>query len=102
MRVSKTRQNEIKKTLKGIKELKDYAVKQMLNDMTQSFEKSEEIVVFNQEHCQVVAVSCINGNLKFVFGNGTCVNPIADKYDGDNYNLVYCVWDAFFNDSKIE
>lgn len=102
MRVSKTRQNNIKKTLNGINELKDYVVRQMLNDMVQSFEKSEEIFVFNQEHCQVIAVSHVGGNLKFIFGNGTWVKPFEENFDGDNFNLVYCVWDAFFNDSKIE
>lgn len=102
MRVSKTRQNNIKKTLNGINELKDYVVRQILNDMVHSFEKSEEIFVFNQEHCQVIAVSHVGGNLKFIFGNGTWVKPFEENFDGDNFNLVYCVWDAFFNDSKIE
>lgn len=102
MRKSKTRHGEIKKTLNGIKETKDCAVNQMLYDMENSFEKDEEIVVFNKEHCQVIAVSHVGGKLKFIFGNGTFVKPIAENYDGSKFELVYCVWDAFFNDSKIE
>ena len=102
MRVSKSRQGEIKKVLKGIKAMKDCSVNQMLVDMANSFEKDEELVVFNQEHCQVIAVSNVGGNLKFIFGNGTYVRPFEENFDGDNFNLVYCVWDAFFNDSKIE
>jgi len=102
MRKSKTRHGEIKKVLNGIKAMKDCSVNQMLNDMANSFEKDEEIVVFNQEHCQVIAVSNVGGKLKFIFGNGTWVRPMAENFDSDNFELVYCVWDAFFNDSKIE
>lgn len=101
MRKSKTRHEEIKKIIGSIKEIKDCAVNQMLNDMANSFEKDDEIVVFNQEHCQVVAVSHIGENLKFIFGNGTTTKPIEENFDGNNFELVYCVWDAFFNDSKI-
>lgn len=101
MRTSKTRHGEIKKTLNGINEMKDYAVNQMLNDMANSFEKDEEIIVLNEEHCQVVAVSNVGGKLKFIFGNGTWVKPMEENFDGNNFELVYCVWDAFFNDSKI-
>ena len=102
MRVSKSRHGEIKKVLNGIKAMKDCAVSQMLNDMANSFEKDEDIVVFNQEHCQVIAVSHVGGKLKFIFGNGTYVRPFDEAFNGDNYNLVYCVWDAFFNDSQVE
>jgi len=102
MKVSKTRHGEIKKVLNGIKEMKDYLVNQMLNDMANSFEKDEEIVVFNQEHCQAIAVSNVEGKLKFIFRNGTWVRPMEEKFDGDNFDFVHCVWDAFFNDSKIE
>lgn len=102
MRKSKTRHGEIKKVLNSIKEMKDFAVNQMLYDMANSFEKDEEIVIFNKEHCQVIAVSHVGEKLKFIFGNGTWVRPMAENFDGDNFELVYCVWDAFFNDSKIE
>lgn len=101
MRKSKTRHGEINKTLGSIKEIKDFAVNQMLNDMASSFEK-DEIVVFNQEHCQVIAVSHIGEKLKFIFGNGTWVRPMEENFDGDNFDFVRCVWDAFFNDSKIQ
>lgn len=102
MRESKKIHGEINKTLNSIKEMKDFAVKQMLYDMATSFEKDEEIVVLNQEHCQVIAVSNVGGKLKFIFGNGTWVRPMEENYDGDNFDFVYCVWDAFFNDSKME
>lgn len=102
MKISETRQEEIKKVLKGIKEMKDCSVNQMLEDMANSFETDKEIVVFNQEHCKVIAVSHIDGKLKFIFSNGTYVRPFEEHFNGDNFNLVYCVWEAFFNDSQIE
>ena len=100
MKVSKSRNGEINNTLKGIKAMKDCAVNQMLVDMAKSFSDGEEMVVFTQEHCQVIAVSHVEGRLKFIFRNGTYVRPFEENFNGDNFNLVYCVWDAFFNDSK--
>ena len=101
MRVSNKRQDAVRNALKGIKDMKSFAVKQMLEDMDKAFTKQEEIIVFNQAVCGMIAVSRINGVLKFIFSNGTCSKPIEQKFDYDNYELVYCAWEAFFNHSRI-
>jgi hypothetical protein len=71
----------------------------MQRDMESTFEeRKEEIVIFNKPHIGYIGVSFIEGNLRFIKGDGTTES--STNYIGNEcyYETLLQIWHAFHND----
>lgn len=77
-----------------IVERKNVAVKMMITDLEVHFEECKEgVEPLSEEHCGVIAISYIDGEIAFIFENGDLI--YANTFDATDFDMVLCVWMAF-------
>ena len=101
MQFSELRENIITNLCTDIINKQLSAMLAMNIDMETAFEESkEEIAIFTNSHVGFIGVSFIEGNLRFIKGDGTTV--LAKDYISNEYyyETVLQIWYAFRHDSK--
>lgn len=77
-----------------IVERKNAAVKMMITDLEVHFDECKEsIEPLSKEHCDVIAISYVDGEIAFIFENGDLI--YANTFDATDFDMVLCVWMAF-------